>query len=215
MCAFLFVLVVITLLQIILFAPKLLLIFTTTCSPPNDFNNDLCDLFLANEETKTRGFSKDQLNAKDRLGMAFEVAITNFFTEMGTLFASRPVPVIILSVALAAGLSTGMLWMDVTTDPIELWAAPTSRSRVEKDFFDETFKPFYRTEQIIIRAKNLSNVSKKDNSIRMCDFPRKNAKSLQFCRLTTSIMLTRTGPLDPYFIVTNFCSPYWNCNKIL
>ena len=123
--------------------------------------------------------------------MAFEVAITNFFTEMGTLFASRPVPVIILSVALAAGLSTGMLWMDVTTDPIELWAAPTSRSRVEKDFFDETFKPFYRTEQIIIRAKNLSNVSKIDfyNSIRMSDFPGKSAKFLQFCRLTTSIML--------------------------
>ena len=123
--------------------------------------------------------------------MAFEVAITNFFTEMGTLFASRPVPVIILSVALAAGLSTGMLWMDVTTDPIELWAAPTSRSRVEKDFFDETFKPFYRTEQIIIRAKNLGNVSKIDfyNSIRMCDFSGKSAKFLQFCRLTTSIML--------------------------
>ena len=190
--AFLFVLVVITLLQIILFAPKLLLIFTTTCSPTNDYNNDLCDLFAANEETKTRGFSKDQLNAKDRLGMAFEVAITNFFTEMGTLFASRPVPVIILSVALAAGLSTGMLWMDVTTDPIELWAAPTSRSRVEKDFFDETFKPFYRTEQIIIRAKNLGNVSKIDfyNSIRMSDFPGKSAKFLQFCRLTTSTMLT-------------------------
>jgi hypothetical protein len=46
----------------------------------------------------------------------------------------------------------------VTTDPIELWAAPESRSRVERKFFDETFRPFYRTEQIIIHAKNLNTV---------------------------------------------------------
>ena len=47
----------------------------------------------------------------------------------------------------------------VTTDPIELWAAPESRSRVERKFFDETFRPFYRTEQIIIHAKDLPTVS--------------------------------------------------------
>ena len=47
----------------------------------------------------------------------------------------------------------------MTTDPIELWAAPESRSRVERKFFDETFRPFYRTEQIIIHAKNLERVS--------------------------------------------------------
>ena len=99
------------------------------------------------------------LDCKEKLGMSFEIAITNFFTEMGTLFASRPLPVIILSVGFALGLSTGILWLEVTTDPIELWASPSSRSRVEKDFFDKTFRPFYRTEQIIIRAKNLSDVS--------------------------------------------------------
>ncbi len=40
----------------------------------------------------------------------------------------------------------------LTTDPIELWAAPTSRSRIEKTFFDETFRPFYRTQQVIVKA---------------------------------------------------------------
>ena len=66
--------------------------------------------------------------------------------------------VIFLSIGFAVGLSTGILWLDVTTDPIELWASPESRSRVEKDFFDRTFRPFYRTEQIIIKAKNLESV---------------------------------------------------------
>ena len=91
--------------------------------------------------------------------MSFEMALTNIFTEMGTLFARYPIPVIFLSIGFAVGLSTGILWLDVTTDPIELWASPESRSRVEKDFFDSTFRPFYRTEQIIIKAKNLEPVN--------------------------------------------------------
>lgn len=46
----------------------------------------------------------------------------------------------------------------VTTDPVELWASPSSRSRVEKEYFDSNFSPFYRTEQIIIHAKGLPDV---------------------------------------------------------
>lgn len=47
----------------------------------------------------------------------------------------------------------------VTTDPVELWASPISRSRVEKEYFDSHFEPFYRTEQIIIKAVNLSYIA--------------------------------------------------------
>ena len=103
--------------------------------------------------------SEPKLSLVDKLGMSFEMALTNIFTEMGTLFARYPIPVIFLSIGFAVGLSTGILWLDVTTDPIELWASPESRSRVEKDFFDSTFRPFYRTEQIIIKAKNLEPVN--------------------------------------------------------
>ena len=116
--------------------------------------NDLFDLFMISATKK----QPPKLNIVDKLGMSFEMALTNIFTEMGTLFARYPIPVIFLSIGFAAGLSTGILWLDVTTDPIELWASPESRSRIEKDFFDKTFRPFYRTEQIIIKAKNLSTV---------------------------------------------------------
>ena len=42
----------------------------------------------------------------------------------------------------------GLIYLQVTTDPIELWASPNSRSRIEKDFFDSNFRPFYRASQV-------------------------------------------------------------------
>ena len=90
----------------------------------------------------------EDLNFIDRLGASFENNMTNFFTWWGTLAARYPLPVIVLSIAFAVGLSSGVIYLQVTTDPIELWASPTSRSRVEKDFFDSTFRPFYRTAQV-------------------------------------------------------------------
>ena len=65
----------------------------------------------------------------------------------------------VLGVCFALGLSTGVQWLRVETDPVELWAAPLSRSRVERDFFDKVFRPFYRTAQVIVHARDLPNVS--------------------------------------------------------
>lgn len=94
----------------------------------------------------------------DQMGIWLETSMTNAFTTWGVFCARRPLPIIILSVGLAAGLCTGIKWLTVTTDPIELWASPTSQSRIERDFFDSTFRPFYRTEQVIIHAINMPNV---------------------------------------------------------
>ena len=93
-----------------------------------------------------------RLSPLQRAGASVENNMTQFFTWWGTLAAKYPLPVIILSIGFAVGLSTGVIYLQVTTDPIELWASPTSRSRVEKDFFDSNFRPFYRTSQVIIHA---------------------------------------------------------------
>lgn len=61
------------------------------------------------------------------------------------------------------GLGYGIVYLKITTDPVELWAAPLSQSRLEKDYFDSHFRPFYRTEQIFFRAKGLSTVRKLQN----------------------------------------------------
>ena len=101
-----------------------------------------------------------KLSFVDRIGVAIESSLTKFFTIWGTNCSRYPLPVIIVSVVIAGSLCTGIQWLEVTTDPIELWASPTSRSRIEKDFFGSTFRPFYRTQQIIIKAQNLDYVSR-------------------------------------------------------
>ena len=87
-----------------------------------------------------------------------ELKASEAFTWWGKFCSNNKLIVIIASMVVAGILCVGMVNMIITTDPVELWASPTSRSRIEKDFFDSTFRPFYRTEQVIIRAKNLDTV---------------------------------------------------------
>lgn len=48
----------------------------------------------------------------------------------------------------------GIKYLKITTDPVELWAAPNSRSRIEREFFDSNFEPFYRIEQVCSPIKS-------------------------------------------------------------
>lgn len=72
--------------------------------------------------------------------------------------ANHSVIVLFVTSWVVAGLSYGALYLEVTINPVEIWAAPESRSRLEKDFFDQNFDPFYRTEQIFIKAVGIPNV---------------------------------------------------------
>jgi Niemann-Pick C1 protein len=86
------------------------------------------------------------------LGKSQHQFTVDVFTAWGTFAARHPLPVIFLSLGLVGSLCSGVAWLEVTTDPIELWASPTSRSRLEKDFFDSEFRPFYRTAIVIVKA---------------------------------------------------------------
>jgi len=48
--------------------------------------------------------------------------------------------------------------LEITTDPVELWASANSRARLEKDYYDTTFVPFYRTEQLIVTGINIDPI---------------------------------------------------------
>uniref|UniRef100_A0A182JGB1 Uncharacterized protein n=1 Tax=Anopheles atroparvus TaxID=41427 RepID=A0A182JGB1_ANOAO len=76
-----------------------------------------------------------------------------FFQRWGTFCARNPVLVLAICSWIIGGLAFGIQYLIITTDPVELWAAPDSRSRQEKDYFDQRFTPFYRTEQIFIKPK--------------------------------------------------------------
>jgi Niemann-Pick C1 protein len=52
----------------------------------------------------------------------------------------------------------GLRFLQITTNPVELWASPHSEARQQRKMFDSSFGPFYRVEQIIIHAKDLPNI---------------------------------------------------------
>ena len=94
----------------------------------------------------------------DIVGVGMELKASEAFTWWGTFVAKHKLVVMLTSIVVALVLAVGMVNMIITTDPVELWAGPNSRSRIEKDFFDSNFRPFYRTEMLIIKAKNLERV---------------------------------------------------------
>ena len=118
----------------------------------------------------------------EQLGASMEKGLESFFTKWGTcklkpfkleLFfklqifnffffvldcARYPVSVLFFGIAVAGALAVGIVYLEVTIDPVEIWAAPTSRSRQEKNHFDKNFSPFYRTAQVILHAEGLEPV---------------------------------------------------------
>lgn len=72
--------------------------------------------------------------------------------------ANNNMAVIALSSWVILALGYGAFSLQITTNPVELWASPSSQSRVEKDFFETRFQPFYRTEQIFLKSVGLKQV---------------------------------------------------------
>ena len=91
----------------------------------------------------------------EQLGCKIEMELKKFFTWWGTWCGCHPWTVMVGSLVVVIALCLGVYapGLKITTDPVELWSAPESRARKEKDIFDTKFNPFYRTEQIIINAK--------------------------------------------------------------
>ncbi|KAM7125801.1 NPC intracellular cholesterol transporter 1 isoform 2-T2 [Molossus nigricans] len=88
----------------------------------------------------------------DPLGAAFEGCLRRLFTQWGSFCVRNPGCVIFFSLAFIAACSSGLVFVQVTTNPVDLWSAPSSQARLEKEYFDTHFGPFFRTEQLIIRA---------------------------------------------------------------
>ena len=91
-----------------------------------------------------------------KLGAHFERLIKRVFYLWGKI-ATRFWPVVIIvGVIVVGALSSGVYRFQVVTNTVELWSAPNSRARLEKNYFDANFNPFYRTEMIIIKPRNQS-----------------------------------------------------------
>lgn len=74
------------------------------------------------------------------------------FYRLGLFAASSPWMMFTLVFMLVGIINIGWKKFEIETDPVRLWVAPTSESKLQKEFFDANFGPFYRTEQIFITA---------------------------------------------------------------
>ncbi|XP_015745684.1 NPC1-like intracellular cholesterol transporter 1 [Python bivittatus] len=98
-----------------------------------------------------------KLTGSEKVSQAMYGFFIRAFSSWGILVASNPITVIIISLAIVVGLSSGLIWMQLTTDPLELWSSPDSQARQEKALYEENFGRFFRTSQVILTAKNHSS----------------------------------------------------------
>ncbi|XP_037337741.2 NPC1-like intracellular cholesterol transporter 1 [Pungitius pungitius] len=93
-----------------------------------------------------------EVTCAERNSMAAQAFLSKEFSHWGTLMATYPLTVLLLSAVVVAVFTAGLKSIELTTDPVELWSAPDSRARQEKDFHDTHFDPFFRTNQLILTA---------------------------------------------------------------
>ncbi|CAN9513420.1 unnamed protein product [Ophioblennius macclurei] len=94
----------------------------------------------------------EEVTCIDRNSLAAHAFLSSLFQRWGTLMATYPLTVLLSSAVIVAAFATGLVNIELTTDPVQLWSAPNSRARQEKEFHDTHFDPFFRTNQLILTA---------------------------------------------------------------
>jgi Niemann-Pick C1 protein len=106
----------------------------------------------------------DRLDINQPRQYALNTVLRRGFYKLGFFAASSPwltFAIVFLAVGL---LNLGWKNFAVETDPVRLWVGPSSESKVQKEYFDEHFGPFYRTEQIFVTASPPSAISNQSMS---------------------------------------------------
>lgn len=92
------------------------------------------------------------------MGAKTERYLEKTFQKIGTFFATYPWYTLFVGLIFVVAMGCGIMFLEVTTDPVKLWASAQSRSRIEREFFDSNFQPFFRIEQVIITARNMPEI---------------------------------------------------------
>uniref|UniRef100_A0A8C6V3P2 NPC1 like intracellular cholesterol transporter 1 n=1 Tax=Neogobius melanostomus TaxID=47308 RepID=A0A8C6V3P2_9GOBI len=107
---------------------------------------------LNSNDVTQRPIHPAEVTCTEKNSLAADALLSSIFRNWGKLMATYPLTVLLISAIVVAAFSTGLMHIELTTDPVELWSAPNSRARQEKDFHDTHFGPFFRTNQLILTA---------------------------------------------------------------
>lgn len=115
----------------------------------------LMDYVEENDQEKQYPAELDQQQTSgsliQKIGFKTEQFLDSVFRKIGFFCASYPITVLIAGILFCLILSGGFYYFSVLTDPVELWSPADSETRLNKNYYDSHFRPFYRTTQIIIR----------------------------------------------------------------
>lgn len=92
----------------------------------------------------------DPIGASQPRQYRLNTVLRRVFYRLGLWAASSPFLTFSLVFTAIGLLNLGWKKFDIETDPVRLWVAPDSESKLQKEFFDENFGPFYRAQQIFV-----------------------------------------------------------------
>uniref|UniRef100_A0A915HZA5 Niemann-Pick C1 N-terminal domain-containing protein n=1 Tax=Romanomermis culicivorax TaxID=13658 RepID=A0A915HZA5_ROMCU len=98
----------------------------------------------------------------ERMGAWLEANMESACYKWGRMCTRHPALVFLFGLSVSILCSLGIYHLHITTDPVALWSSPSSQGRMEKDYYDQNFGPFYRTAQIIIVPNNQSTFKPSD-----------------------------------------------------
>lgn len=136
------------------FSITLFIVFTTTFLVVIFVSNNKKRNFYQNSDENPEESSfliKSRQYNQNLSNYSLDKYIELFFRKLGYQCASNPVKVILLGLITCLLCSGGFFYFSVLTDPVQLWSPENSDTRINKNYYDSHFRPFYRTTQIIIR----------------------------------------------------------------
>ncbi|KAH7930031.1 multidrug efflux transporter AcrB transmembrane domain-containing protein [Leucogyrophana mollusca] len=117
------------------------------------------------------------------------------FYRLGSATAGSPWLTFAIVFAIVGLLNLGWKQFEIETDPVRLWVAPDSESKLQKEFFDEHFGPFYRAEQIFVTAAPLEPIEISTNSTSIVSTAVLSWKHLQYWfKVESDIRALRSSP---------------------
>lgn len=114
-------------------------------------------------ESINQSIEPAQISFLEKIGGKTEEFLESFFQRLGYFCATHPVIVLTIGILACLILSGGFYFLSITSDPVELWSPPESKTRQNKNYFDTHFQPFYRTTQVIIRSTDKTPYLHKGN----------------------------------------------------
>jgi Niemann-Pick C1 protein len=109
-----------------------------------DFSSDIADLSYSTQNTL------NLMSLHSRKSYIVNNYFERVFYKLGYFCSTYPKFILTLSISFVLLFSSFIYFIDFETNPINLWVSPNADAFIQKQKFDDSFGPFYRTQQIIL-----------------------------------------------------------------